>query len=293
MRLHATAEWIESVLEIVTCAAQAVWALDQGRQSGGQVREQRKSDGSPLSDADQLAHRILSEGLGRLHPVVPVVSEESAQSWAHRLPRGSFWLIDPLDGTKEFLSRRTDYTVNAAFIQDGEPAFGVVSVPAEQACYWGGLGLGAWFRGPDGATHGLPTAVHRPPGSTWETPRATLRVTMSRSHLDPTTERYLESLSQRHVIERIAAGSSLKFCLLATGQADLYPRLAPTHEWDTAAAQAVLEGAGGVVLDARGHRLLYGKPEGLNASFLASGSRRLAESVGLEPFIVLAQRSLR
>ena len=175
----------------------------------------------------------------------------------HRQSHGRFWLIDPLDGTKEFISRNGEFTVNIALIEAGRTVLGVVYAPAMDALYWGGAGLGA-FRCIGGQTVAIKVAA--------STPGAALRVVASKSHLNEATRSFIDRFGE---VSLVQAGSSLKFCRVAEGEADIYPRLGPTCEWDTAAAQAVLEGAGGVVVDLEGAPLLYGKPDVLNPSFIA------------------------
>ena len=284
MTLHIEA-LIEPVLSLVAQAAQAIRQIDQQREAGPSAAVHLKTDGSPVTQADWAAHRILSEGLSALIPHWPVVSEEDQQSWAHRLPQGLFWLIDPLDGTKEFLNRNGEYTVNVALIENGLPLFGVVGLPASDQYYWGGADLGAWSGRAQGSAQPLSAAAAQSTSA--------LRITVSRSHRDEATERLLARLSLQGPIECLEAGSSLKFCRLATGEADLYPRMGPTCEWDTAAAQAVLEGAGGSVLDPTGQRLRYGKSQVLNPSFLAMRNRIERNAAGLREFIELCAQPQR
>ncbi len=217
-----------------------------------------KEDASPVTEADLMAHRILAKELASLTDKFPVVSEEDLASQAFRRNSGSFWLIDPLDGTKEFLARNGEFTVNIALIQDGIPSLGVVYAPAIDAMYWGGNGLGA-YRSMGDQTVAITVAAPNLGNP--------CRVVASKSHLNAATQVMIDRLGE---VSLIQAGSSLKFCRLAEGAADIYPRLAPTCEWDTAAAQAVLEGAGGVVVDLHGMPLQYGKPDVLNPSFIAT-----------------------
>jgi 3'(2'), 5'-bisphosphate nucleotidase len=218
-----------------------------------------KPDDSPLTMADLAAHHLIIDRLAGLTPEIPVVSEEDDRSLVHRTPKGYFWLIDPLDGTKEFLARNGEFTVNIALILDGEPIWGVVYAPAMHQMFWGGRAYGS----------------HRLAGKSAEpicvAPQVlsdnAYRVVASKSHLNQETSAFIEKLGSTVLVQ---AGSSLKFCKIAEGSADVYPRLAPTCEWDTAAAQAVLEGAGGYVYDTAGSRLMYGKPDVLNPSFIAA-----------------------
>ena len=221
-----------------------------------------KDDGSPLTRADLLAHQVISQGLATLTPQIAVVSEEDAQSLVHRLPTGTFWLIDPLDGTKEFLARNGEFTVNIALIQNGATVFGVVLAPALGQSYWGGVGLGAFRRVGQIVE---PITVVQPS----ERKQQPLRVVASKSHMNAQTVEFINRLGPHQLIQ---AGSSLKFCRVAEGAADVYPRLGPTCEWDTAAAQAIVEAAGGSVCALDGSTLRYGKPELLNPHFVASSA---------------------
>lgn len=233
----------------------------------GQAQLADKADASPLTMADLASHHLIVKRLAALTPEIPVVSEEDEQSLVHRTQTGSFWLMDPLDGTKEFLARNGEFTVNIALITDGEPVWGVVIAPALDQMFWGGRLYGS---------HRLSGGVASPIASSITAPirvsapivsgRA-YRVVASKSHLNAETSAFIDKLGSTELVQ---AGSSLKFCKIAEGQADVYPRLAPTCEWDTAAAQAVLEGAGGYVYDTSGLRLSYGKPNVLNPSFIAA-----------------------
>lgn len=223
---------------------------------------ERKADDSPVTAADLAANRVLIDGLAQLTPDIPVVSEESCsiplatrQSWSR------WWLVDPLDGTKEFISGSSEFTVNIALIEAGQVVFGVVGVPAQNRLYLGGAGQGAWQEDADGVLHALQVRSQHTP----------LQVVASKRHSSAEQEALLASLEHSvGAFERISVGSSLKFCQLAAGQADLYPRLAPTSQWDTAAAQAVLEGAGGCVLRLDGSVLEYPAADSyLNPHFIA------------------------
>ena len=218
-----------------------------------------KSDDSPLTLADLASHQVIVDGLALLTPDIPVVSEEDSASLIHRKPQGCFWLIDPLDGTKEFLARNGEFTVNIALIEDGEPVWGVVYAPALRQLFWGGKAFGSFRREASGT---MTLTVSAPVAS-----GQACRVVASKSHLNAETSAFIDRLGS---VELIQAGSSLKFCRIAEGSADVYPRLAPTCEWDTAAAQAVVEGAGGHVYDTQGVRLQYGKPDLLNPHFIAA-----------------------
>jgi 3'(2'), 5'-bisphosphate nucleotidase len=226
----------------------------------GDFAVERKSDDSPLTLADLESQRVILEGLARLTPGVPVLSEESAQApWSERRSWHELWVVDPLDGTREFVKRNGEFTINIALVVDHEPLLGVVSAPAIGHLYWGAAGVGAFRRKPGESQTRIGIS----------TPAQPLRVVGSRSHGSPETEAYLARLD-RHV--QTSVGSSLKFCLIAEGSADLYPRFGPTCEWDTAAGQAVLESAGGHVTRLDGHRLTYNRRDTLvNGNFLAFG----------------------
>lgn len=218
-----------------------------------------KNDNSPVTKADMAAHHILVNGLKQLTPEIPVVSEEDPTSITVPLQHSVYWLIDPLDGTKEFLKRNDQFTCNLALIENHRSCLGFVSVPAENLLYVGGAGLGA-------STQRLgenPQSINcaRISGKT--------RVVASKSHLNDETRQHINSIEGD--IELVQAGSSLKFLTIAAGKADIYPRFSPTSEWDTAAAQAVLEGAGGTVVQQNGEPMRYGKEEILNPYFIARG----------------------
>ncbi|WP_300345394.1 3'(2'),5'-bisphosphate nucleotidase CysQ [Nesterenkonia sp.] len=228
-----------------------------------------KEDASPLTLADTSAHQALTALVHEVAPGVPVLSEESAEvPWEERRTWSQYWLIDPLDGTKEFIKKNGEFTLNVALVQDGVPVFGIVHAPV-LGCTWIGVdGRGAWRIEQDGAQGRTPLSV-RPlpaPGSEpW-------RIVGSRSHGSEEFERFAAQLPAH---ERVSMGSSIKLCLVAEGQADLYPRLAPTSEWDTAAAQAVVTGAGGVVLEATTLEPLRcnQKESVLNPFFIVAGQR--------------------
>ena len=224
-----------------------------------------KADASPVTAADIAAHHLLVAGLQALAPDIHVLSEEDADiPLSERATWERWWLVDPLDGTKEFISGSEEFTVNIALIEQGRVVFGVVSMPTNNRCYFGGAGLGAWRS--DDEDHAAPISVRTAPA-----PGEAFTVVASRRHTSPEQERLLAGLSESlGDLQLTSVGSSLKFCLLAEGAADCYPRLAPTSQWDTAAAQGVLEGAGGEVLDLAGETFSYPSRESLlNTSFLA------------------------
>lgn len=245
---------------------------DIAQDAGGEImrvyeaadgRSTQKADGSPLTEADLRADAVIRTGLELAFPGVCIVSEESRGGGS---ATSGFFLVDPLDGTKEFLNRNGEFTVNIAFIQDGVPRAGVVFAPALGELFTGAKGLGAW-KGIGGRRSAIATSIR-------QAGRA-LRVLGSRSHRGQEMDRWLDTLDCEY--EFVAAGSSLKFCRLAEGAADVYPRMGPTSQWDTAAGQAVLEAAGGVVLDASGAPLRYGMDRAIeNPHFIALGSPEYA-----------------
>ncbi len=242
------------------------------REAGAKIMEiyaqdfavEHKDDHSPLTAADLAAHRHILAGLSELTPHIPVLSEESAAvSWDIRRRWTRYWLVDPLDGTREFVKKNGEFTVNIALIEDGAPTFGVVYAPALDEMLFGQRGVGAFVC--DGGEN-VPVLARKPA-------EAPLRVAASRSHLDTKTAAAIERMGE---VEPLGLGSSLKFCRLAEGRLDVYPRFGPTSEWDTAAGQAVLEAAGGVVLRLDGSVLSYNSKDSLlNPDFIALGDARL------------------
>ncbi|WP_457665695.1 3'(2'),5'-bisphosphate nucleotidase CysQ [Thiolapillus sp.] len=222
---------------------------------------QEKADSSPLTQADMASHRLIESALGKLTPGIPVLSEESAAiPYAQRSQWSRYWLIDPLDGTREFVKRNGEFTVNIALIDEGYPVLGVVHVPVTGVTYFGDTRAGAFRQEADGNPQHI--EVTRPCASP-------IRVAGSRSHAGDSLVKFLQKLPPH---EMVSMGSSLKLCLVAEGKADIYPRLGPTSEWDTAAAQAVVEAAGGQVTDTDLQRLAYNQKDSLlNPHFLVFG----------------------
>ena len=223
-----------------------------------------KDDASPLTEADLRAHRVIVDGLHELTPDVPVISEEAEPPpFEERRHWQRYWLVDPLDGTKEFVSRNGEFTVNIALIEKGEPVLGVVGVPARGHIYVGDCHANEAFRMKEGERAPLRTRAMEP---------GSVTVVASRRHGGDRLARYLDTLARSFEIVRRPVGSSLKFCLLAEGEADFYPRLGPTSEWDIAAAHAVLQAAGGTVMLTDGAPLRYNaKASFLNPDFVAVG----------------------
>ena len=234
---------------------------------------ERKDDQSPLTAADMAAHHCIVDGLERLTPDIPVLSEESAEDVAALVRRrwSRLWLVDPLDGTREFVKRNGEFSVNLALVDDGEVVFGVVQAPVTRALWHAARGRGAFRR--EGG-HDIPLATRIPA-------LPPLRVAASRSHADPRSAALMQRMGE---IEPMPLGSSLKFCRIAEGGMDVYPRLGPTSEWDTAAGQCVLEAAGGIVIDPRGRPLRYNQRDTiLNGDFLALGDPALPWRGWLQP----------
>jgi 3'(2'), 5'-bisphosphate nucleotidase len=222
---------------------------------------QEKDDKSPLTEADMASHHAIVAGLGALTPDIPILSEESADlPFAERSAWQRYWLVDPLDGTREFIKRNGEFTVNIALIEDGVAVLGVVHVPVTGVSYLGCRGKGAFKREQDGSERAISV---RALGS------GPVMVVGSRSHRGDSLNRFLEKLGEH---EMVGMGSSLKLCLVAEGAADIYPRLGLTSEWDTAAAQCVVEQAGGTVTDTAMQPLRYNTKDSLlNPFFLVIG----------------------
>jgi 3'(2'), 5'-bisphosphate nucleotidase len=223
---------------------------------------EHKDDCSPLTAADLASHHVIVAGLEALAPRLPVLSEESAQiDAAERAQWSRYWLVDPLDGTREFVKRNGEFTVNIALIDAGRPVLGVVQAPVTGEAWFAWTGGGAWVQRRGGAAQPIATRARATP----------LVVAGSRSH---GAEREALLLARVAPVEKLSLGSSLKFCRIAEGAADLYLRLGPTSEWDTAAAQCVLEEAGGAVTDLTGRPFRYNVRDTLlNGDFIACGDR--------------------
>jgi len=247
--------------ELTAIAARAATAIRQC----GATSLRHKADGSPVTAADQAAEAVILQELERLAPGIPAVSEErSAQDQAQdqaRAPQsGPYFLVDPLDGTREFMAGRDEFTVNIALIDRGAPLLGVIAAPAADLAWRGIVGRGAertTLSDQSGRT--AIRSRRRPPAPV---------IMISRSHLDAGTKAYLAGLAQG---SSVSSGSSIKFCRIAEGDADLYPRLAPTHDWDVAAGHAIVVAAGGEVRAADGSQLRYGTPKRLIPDFIARG----------------------
>lgn len=257
MSIEVEARWqlSEDVCRIAREAGERIMAIYQ--QDFG---VETKSDNSPLTQADSAAHTAINQALQGLDPQLPILSEEGGEiSYQQRRDWENFWLVDPLDGTKEFINKNDEFTVNIALIQDQRPILGVVYLPALGITYLGVKGKGAFRITEEGRKPIYARALNE----------GQLTVVASRSHRDPSIDTLLSRLPAH---ETTSVGSSLKFCRIAEGEADLYPRFGQTSEWDTAAAQCVVETAGGRVVDLNGNPLTYNNGESLlNPSFIAFG----------------------
>ncbi len=251
---------LDSLVEAARAAGDAILRI---RAAGFAVDHKR--DASPVTAADHAAEDVLLAHLARRAPGIPVVAEEAVAAGVIPETGERFFLVDPLDGTREFVAGRDEFTVNVALVERGRAVLGVVHAPALGRCFAGDVAASRAFelrRSDDGSTRSLPLRVRAPaPGR--------LVAVASRSHASPQTRGWLEA---QGIAECVAIGSSLKFCLLAAGEADVYPRFGPTMEWDTAAGDAVLGAAGGVVLAPDGAPLRYGKPGFRNTDFIASAA---------------------
>jgi 3'(2'), 5'-bisphosphate nucleotidase len=242
--------------QIIKIAADAGKAIMEIYEQAPQVA-MIKSDESPLTQADLASDLSIKAGLEALALGFPILSEESIQlPYQAREHWAKFWLIDPLDGTKEFIKRNGEFTVNIALIENGKPILGVVYAPAPQQLYYAAQGMGAWFRTNNSDAkqihvQALKDSLHK--------------VVLSRSHADEPTLLLLKKIGPHQAMRM---GSSLKMCLVASGEANFYPRLGPTMEWDTAAAHAVVNEAGGIICDIKGEALTYNKADLHNPEFL-------------------------
>lgn len=248
--------------KIVAIAIQAGQAISEVYADSALV-VMKKDDDSPLTKADLASDRVIKVGLAELNLDWPILSEESEQcAYEDRKNWQRYWLIDPLDGTKEFIKRNGEFTVNIALIENGQPILGVVYAPILNVCYYAASGAGAFVERAEEKAQSIrvqPIAVGQP-----------IKVVASRSHADERTSYLLSKLGE---YECVSMGSSLKLCLVAEGLAHFYPRLGPTMEWDTAAAHAVVRMAGGVVHDQSGHELRYNKLDLHNPEFFVRASK--------------------
>lgn len=259
MYAERPSEFLHDLARIARAAGQAIVEIYEGAETKVQFKEDR----SPLTEADLASHRMILEGLEALDETIPILSEEGAdQSFDLRKGRKKFWLVDPLDGTKEFIKRNGEFTVNIALIVDGRPELGIVHAPVIDRTYLGDVGTGAWV-----VESGNMRSINA--GGTGED---RLKVVASRSHAGDDLKAFLDKFPPHDLV---SMGSSLKLCLVASGEADIYPRLGPTMEWDTGAAHAVVKAAGGEVVNLAGDPLGYNKENLLNSYFIVVGRREL------------------
>jgi len=248
---------IEAIAREAGAAIMAVYARD--------FSVYEKEDKSPLTEADAAAHSIIAVRLATLHPPLPILSEEAVEDFSGLADSESYWLVDPLDGTKEFIKRNGEFTVNIALIKKGRPVLGVVYAPVLDVAYLAADGIGAFKVWSDGTRTPIQVSTFAE-ASSW-------RVVGSRSHAGDSLAALLQRLGSH---ELVSMGSSLKFCLVAEGSADVYPRLGLTSLWDTAAAQCVVEQAGGGVIQLTGKPLSYADPSvTLNPFFVVHGRSRV------------------
>ncbi|MCB9285267.1 MAG: 3'(2'),5'-bisphosphate nucleotidase CysQ [Lewinellaceae bacterium] len=250
--------------KVIRLALEAGAAILEIYQNEEDWQVEKKDDHSPLTRADRRSNEIICAGLQRLTPDIPIISEENRTiPYEERQHYTYCWLVDPLDGTKEFIKRNGEFTINIALVHEGKPVLGVVHIPVSEGTFWGVKGEGAHW------THGDREEPLR--ADVFDPGSSHLKVVASRSHLNAETEAFIAQFNEPVMVSR---GSALKFMLLAEGEAHVYPRLAPTMEWDTAAAQIVLEEAGGSILEAESLQpLVYNKPDLLNPFFIAYGKK--------------------
>jgi 3'(2'), 5'-bisphosphate nucleotidase len=252
--MHA---WLPEVRRIAQEAAEAILQIYHS----ADFQVDFKADDSPLTQADLAAHHHIVARLQALTPDIPILSEESQGiSYQERQQWSRFWLVDPLDGTREFVQRNGEFTVNIALVHEHRAILGVVHVPVQRLTYWAAEQLGAF------KTEGDETTALQAP----QTLAPPMKVVASRSHAGAETQAFLDNLRQDYALEVVSKGSALKLCMVAEGAADLYPRLGPTMEWDTAAAQCVVEQAGGRVTTLENTPLQYNKENLLNPFFMVA-----------------------
>ncbi|MDH3689691.1 MAG: 3'(2'),5'-bisphosphate nucleotidase CysQ, partial [Gammaproteobacteria bacterium] len=252
---------MESVIELAGQAGDRILEIYDS-----EFEVEQKADQSPLTLADKAAHDLIVSRLREITPELPVLSEEGAGiEYAERARWQRYWLIDPLDGTREFVNRNGEFTVNIGLIEGDAPVMGVVHTPVKGIHHWAVQGHGAYRRNSDGVDHKIEVRPYH---------GGRAKVVASRSHARGSAlAEFTTRLEQREgPYDTINMGSALKLCLIAEGAGDVYPRLGPTSEWDTAAAQCVVEEAGGQVTDCKGSRLVYNKPSLLNPWFIVSGN---------------------
>jgi 3'(2'), 5'-bisphosphate nucleotidase len=254
--------WRDDLLELAEAAGDAIMEVYRN----ADLDTEYKEDDSPLTKADLRSQEIIASSLREATPSLPLLAEESEETpYEERKDWDRFWMVDPLDGTKEFLKQNGEFTVNIAVIEEGSPILGVVHAPAMGVSWWAVEGEGAYKRTESGED--VPLEVEDPE-------EGPLTVVVSRSHINDETQAYADRLAERsgREIDLMPVGSALKLCMVAEGEAHVYPRLAPTMEWDIGAAHCVVEEAGGFVQTVEGEPLRYNKPELLNPHFVVASS---------------------
>ena len=255
---------ISSTVEIAKLAGEGITEI-----YNSDFDYQLKKDLSPITAADNLSHNIITERLKKLTPKIPIISEENCEiSYKIRSQWTQYWLVDPLDGTKEFINKNGEFTVNIALIENNTPIFGVIHLPVTSETYWGSKGNHSFYSNENNNVKRIYVSEnHQNP----------IRLVASRSHPSEMLNSLLKKIVDYEIIE---VGSSIKFCLIASGQADLYPRFGPTSEWDTAAGEAIVSSAGGHVVAASGNSMKYNvKEEYLNPNFIVSNGKIISERI--------------
>tara|TARA_B100000029_G_C17482749_1_gene926121 strand:- start:487 stop:1287 length:801 start_codon:yes stop_codon:yes gene_type:complete len=262
--INKNPEIIKEVVEISKKASRSILEIYEEELSEYEI----KSDSTPLTQADISSHRIIDKGLKKITPEIPILSEEGSNiPFEVRSNWGEYWLIDPLDGTKEFIKRNGEFTVNIALIRNNKPIFGVINIPVENQIYWGAKGLGSYVIDNDKEPRKIQVNTRN---------NKKIRILTSRSHA--VNENLI--LKKLENYEIVRAGSSLKFCLIASGIADIYPRFGPTSEWDIAAGHAILESAGGIIVDMNKKQIEYNKKASyINNNFIACSTPQLFDLI--------------
>ena len=255
---------IESVIEISKIAGNEIMNIYKS-----DFKYEMKNDRSPLTKADKRSNDIICKSLQSLTPKIPVLSEESSDfSLKERSSWKKYWLVDPLDGTKEFIKRNGEFTVNIALMVDSKPVFGVIYLPNINHVYWGSELFGSYMINDNNSQKTLKVSENK---------KSDIKLVTSRSHPSPELSELILKMDDP---KTISVGSSIKFCMVAEGKAECYPRLGPTSEWDIAAGSAILKFAGGIILDANGHEISYNsKNNFLIPNFIASNNREVAEQI--------------
>ena len=259
--IQIKSDLIEQLIEISKEAGEAILKV-----YNADFDYQIKEDLSPLTKADILSHKIICERLKVLTPDIPILSEENSDiPFNIKSLWKQYWLVDPLDGTKEFINRNGEFTVNIALINNNEPVFGVIYIPTHNRLFWGSRNHGSYEINNDIGEKKIHVSD-----------KDLKKIVCSRSHSNPEFNNFLDKLD---TYKTMKIGSSLKFCLIANGEIDIYPRLGPTSEWDIAAGEAILRSAGGCIIDLEGKNIIYNKKNIINPSFIAASNLNIAEEI--------------